>query len=51
MGPGAAFQRPGVSQPAASTADVTTIRDHLKVQALIRAYQVSCYTLYYVWLK
>ncbi len=44
MSPGSAFQRPGMSQPSVTvggtTVDIKTVQDHLKVQALIRAYQV-----------
>ena len=42
LGPGQAFQRPSAVAPPLSggTLDVKTLQDHLKVQALIRAYQV-----------
>ena len=44
LGPGAAFQRPGMTRPSVTvggvTVDIKMIQDHLKVQALIRAYQV-----------
>ncbi len=54
LGPGQAFQRPSAAAPPLSggSSDVKTLQDHLKVQALIRAYQVmmvytcTCSSLY-----
>ena len=46
MGPGIAFQKPGASPPAGVSSDTKSIEDHLKVQALIRAYQVFFYIVF-----